>query len=206
MKIITAEDSESIHCATEILRSGGVVAHATETCYGLACDLTNQNAVEKLFRIKNRPTDQPVSALFSSLDAVMGWCQFSARALEIAKKHLPGPLTIIVPDKEGKKLFLTADGNPALEIGVRISPHAFASGLSKAFGSPIATTSANVHGENNPYSVQDILAQFENREHRPDLVIDSGALKKTAPSTVVRVIGEDVAVLRKGDVDCFETE
>ena len=82
----TLEESEaSIAFAIEILKLGGVVAHATETCYGLACDMTNSDAVEKLFNIKNRPPDQPVSALFSSIKASSEWALWSKEALELAK-------------------------------------------------------------------------------------------------------------------------
>lgn len=99
---ILEESEKATSEALRILEVGGVVAHATETCYGLACDMTNSEAIEKLFKIKNRPPDQPVSALFPSIEASKEWVEWSDEALELAEKELPGPLTIILPIKENK--------------------------------------------------------------------------------------------------------
>lgn len=200
MQILPATDPTSITQAIQILTSGGVVAHATETCYGLACDLRNAAAVEKLFRIKDRPADQPVSALFPSIDAATAVCEFSDRALEIAKKHLPGPLTIIVPVREGSTLFITADSQPATEVGVRVSSDPLATELALRSGVPLATTSANVHGQSNPYSLDDLRSQFEGRDAVPDLILDSGTIQETPPSTVIKVQADAVTVLRQGSL------
>ena len=76
MKIVDASD-DGIQKALEVLRAGGVVAHATETCYGLACDLGNAEAVEKLFAIKKRPDAQPVSALLASIEQAQKYTQWN---------------------------------------------------------------------------------------------------------------------------------
>jgi len=86
-----------IDAAIATLKAGGIVMHATETCYGIACDLTNPDAVKKLFAIKKRPEQQPVSALFSSIESAKLYVDFSDRALELAQKYLPGPLTLVLP-------------------------------------------------------------------------------------------------------------
>lgn len=193
--------ADSLAAAVAVLRAGGVVAHPTETCYGLACDLSNPVALKKLFDIKARPYEQPVSALFSSIGAAQAYVELSARALELAEKHLPGPLTIIVPIKRGSPvMFVTASGKPDATVGVRISSHPFAQALAEAFGSPIATTSANLHGKPNPYSSSDITEQLKDHTPVPDLILDGAALPEAAPSTVVSVLGHDVRVLRQGDL------
>src|SRR3989344_9622501 len=97
MKIIPAKSG--IEQALSVLRSGGVIAHATETCYGFACDLTNPTAVEKLFDIKQRPTSQPVSAMFSSVEEAKRWVEWGDEAEKLAKQYLPGSLTLILPLK-----------------------------------------------------------------------------------------------------------
>ena len=99
MRIIPADD-EGIRLAVRIIEDGGVVAHATETCYGLACDLRNIDAVEKLFAIKERPPHQPVSALFSSIDEAKKYVEWNEKAEELAQKYLPGPLTVILRMRE----------------------------------------------------------------------------------------------------------
>ncbi|HCI04077.1 MAG: L-threonylcarbamoyladenylate synthase [Candidatus Peribacteraceae bacterium] len=192
----TLEESEaSIAFAIEILKLGGVVAHATETCYGLACDMTNSDAVEKLFNIKNRPPDQPVSALFSSIKASSEWALWSKEALELAKKELPGPLTIILPMKQDKTLFPIPHPKPNPTLGIRVSPHQVAMSLAKEFGKPLSTTSANLTGQPSTYSVEEIEKQLV--ENPPDLVIDSGPLENKSPSKVVMFINGEVTVVRE---------
>ncbi|MBP9851051.1 MAG: L-threonylcarbamoyladenylate synthase, partial [Candidatus Peribacteraceae bacterium] len=142
--MIIPESPEALAEAVEILRSGGTVIHATETCYGLTCDLTNEDAVKDLFDVKKRPEDQPVSALFTSLESARTYVDVSPKAEELFRKHLPGPLTIVLPKKNGAPpLWLTASGGGEdAWIGVRISSHPFAARLAEAYGKPIATTSA----------------------------------------------------------------
>ncbi len=199
-------ESTGINHAIDILRSGGVVAHATETCYGLACDLRNPKAVERLFLVKERPFTQPVSALFSSIEEAQKFVFFSEKALSLAKKYLPGPLTIILPVRKDAPFLLHVRPpefsifNFQFSIGVRLSSSPLAHSLVQAFTSPIATTSANLHGKDNPYSVSDIESQFLGKSAMPDLVIDSGELPKAPPSTVVEVIGDQVRILRQGDL------
>src|SRR3989338_4667154 len=83
-----------------ILKNGGVVAHITDTCYGLACDMTNPKAVTKLFEIKHRPISMPVSALFASLEEAKKYVEWNDMAEKLAEKYLPGPLTLILPLKK----------------------------------------------------------------------------------------------------------
>jgi L-threonylcarbamoyladenylate synthase len=193
--------TQSLAQAIQILKAGGVVAHATETCYGLTCDLTNPTAIKKLFDIKARPYSQPVSALFATIDEAKNYVEFSPRALELAKKYLPGPLTLVLPMRADvpEKIAVVGEGS-APTIGVRISPHAIALALAQGFGKPIATTSANVHSQPNPYSVADLQSQFGSQKVVPDLTLDSGVIAPEPPSTVVEVIGDTVKVLRQGDI------
>ena len=194
----TLEASEaSIAFAIEILNLGGVVAHATETCYGLACDMTNSEAVEKLFNIKNRPDDQPVSALFPSIKASSIWVEWTEKALALAKKEFPGPLTIILPIKPNKTIYpipKTEPENRNPTLGIRISPHTIALELAKQFSKPLSTTSANLTGQPSAYSVEEIEKQLA--DNPPDLVIDSGMLEKKSPSKVVMFIDGEVTVIR----------
>jgi L-threonylcarbamoyladenylate synthase len=112
MRVLPVSD-EALEQAVEIIRRGGCVAHATETCYGLACDLTQPAAVARLFVIKGRPGTLPVSALFPSIAAAQEWVEWNDTAEELARKHLPGPLTLVLSLKtndskaKGSRLFPT---------------------------------------------------------------------------------------------------
>lgn len=189
----------------EILRKGGVFAHATETCYGLACDLTNPEAVRRLFAIKQRPLNQPVSALFSSIEEAKKYVKWNEEVEMLAKKYLPGPLTIILPlKKNAPPIFSIPTNNQqpvtSNSLGVRISSHPLAQQLVAFFGRPISTTSANIHGQSNPYSPEEMLRQFAGQKTQPDLILDSGTLPPTPPSTVIDLSGQSPQRKRQGEI------
>jgi L-threonylcarbamoyladenylate synthase len=217
---IVSPSPAGIEEALAVLRDGGIIIHATETCYGIACDLRNLNALTRLFDAKKRPFTQPVSALMAKK-----YLEVSPRAQQIIDTYLPGPLTIILPAREDQeeKIFVCPHaliptfspkgggdnphpdllpegegGTTHSTIGLRLSSHSLASTLVSRVGSPLATTSANLHGKENPYSLKDILAQYG--ENPPiDLFIDSGEIPIVPPSTVIEVQGEEVIVRRQGD-------
>lgn len=199
-------NSEALTDALTIINAGGVIAHATETCYGLACDLRNPDAVAKLFAIKQRPVDQPVSALFASIDDAKKYVMWNAKADELAQKYLPGPLTLILPihpDPPSIVYPIVQAPHAApfpQTIGIRISSHPHAQALIEATGFPLSTTSANLHGKPNPYSAADIAKQFENADPQPDLILDSGTLAPTPPSTVIDCTGSTPTTKRSGNV------
>ncbi|MDD4319589.1 MAG: L-threonylcarbamoyladenylate synthase [Candidatus Peribacteraceae bacterium] len=201
MKILPVSDA-AIAEALEVLRDGGIVGHATETCYGFACDLTNRDAVTNLFILKARPFDQPVSGLFSSLEEAKKYVVWNDRAKELAMKHLPGPLTLVLPMNPHAPMALsivptTYNLQPTPSLGLRVSSHPLAMKLAAGFGKPLSTTSANLHGKPNPYGASDIAAQFEGEAVQPDLILDSGTLPPTPPSTVINLTNGG-GVLRKG--------
>lgn len=207
MKIIPFSD-DAIAQAVMILKDGGVIAHATETCYGLACDLSNPDAVKKLFAIKARPEHQPVSALFESVEQAKEYVQWSDRAEELATQYLPGPLTMILPMRKdaARQLYPFVHSEFLIlnsefkTIGVRISSSPVAQSLVEAFGSPLSTTSANLHGHPNPYSAEDIVGQLKDQTIQPDLIIDSGVLPQNPPSTVMDLTGESLSIKRQGKI------
>jgi L-threonylcarbamoyladenylate synthase len=192
--------AEGIARALATLSDGGCIAHATETCYGLACDLQNLDAVANLFATKDRPTGQPVSALFASLEQAKEYVVWNACAEELAV-HLPGPLTIILELRADapSALFPNPTPNSRLPtLGIRISSHPLAQALASGFGSPLVTTSANVHGRPETYSAEEILAQCAGRERKPDLLLDSGPLSRVPPSTVIDCASNVRRIVRAG--------
>ena len=200
---ILPTSSDSIESAIKVIHSGGVVAHATETCYGLACDLRNEDAVKKVFELKKRPEGMPLSALFASVDAAKEWVEWNEVADELAEKYLPGPLTIVLSlrDSRLKKQDPRARESCVLcpvshSLGIRISPHPVAIKLTELAGVPLSTTSANAHGGPNPYSVEDIV----NQGLEPDLILDSGKLPEAEPSTVVKIMDGTIQIIRQGSI------
>jgi L-threonylcarbamoyladenylate synthase len=180
-----------------VLEAGGTVIHATETCYGLACDLTNPEALLRLFTIKQRSFDQPVSALFPSIEVAKKYVKWNDRAEKLAQEFLPGRLMIILPARKDMPyaLCVTPPDKSATKtqeprtIGIRVSSNRIASELVTCFGKPISTTSANLHGKPSPYSMEEILEQYKNAAEKPDLILDAGPLPFRKPSRIIDCTG-----------------
>jgi len=195
--------------ALEILKQGGVVAHATETCYGFACDLSNRAAVERLFTLKQRATNKAISALFSSLDQAKLYTQWPTSAKDYENRY-PGPITLIVPlnpdaptkvhtmpgESESASPIFKLQDSGFNSVGVRISSHPIAQALVEAYGSPLSTTSVNIAGQPSAYSVEEILAQFAGVDAQPDLVLDSGTLPRNPSSTIIDLTSDLPKILR----------
>lgn len=195
MRVLSISD-QNIAATISSLRNGGVIAHATETCYGLACDLSNPAAVQKLFDIKRRAGDQPVSALFASAENTKPYVTWNEEAAGLAAEQWPGPLTIILPLKPDAptKLYPTPGGGTT--IGLRVSSHPLAGRLAELMGPPLSTTSANLHGQPSAYSAAEIMDQFTGQSVQPDLVLDSGPLPKNPSSKVIDLSGGGMRVVR----------
>ena len=183
--------------AVSILRSGGVIAHATDTCYGFACDIFNRSALVKLYKLKKMAQTKPVSILVSDFKMAQKYGFFNKNAKTLAQKYWPGALTIIVKRKKSLPKFL----NPNVKtIGIRVPDHKLSLTLAKELGRPIATTSANISGKPSPYSVSAIKKQFHGQTPQPDFIIDSGKLNKNPPSTIVSAEGLSLKIIRQGSI------
>ncbi len=181
--------------AKRVLRAGGLVMHPTETCYGLAVDVRNPRAIQKLYKLKGRDAAKPVSILVADLAMAKKHGEFSEKALQLAGKYWPGPLTILVPRSKN----LPENFNFGQEfVGIRCPNHKFSLELVLAFGSPITTTSANLAGEPPLYEANPSV--FGELAELIDLVVDGGKIPLNKPSTIVKVDGEKVEVIRVGDL------
>lgn len=189
----TTMRSEDLERAVEALRAGGVVLHPTETCYGFAVDIFNVDALKKLYELKGRDAAKPISILVSGLEMAKKFGLFSEKAIELAEKYWPGPLTIVVPRSENLPQFLNPGDN---FVGIRCSSDSFSLELVKGLGGPVTTTSANLSGAAPLYSAD--LGVFGEKAVLIDCVVDGGELVKNGPSTVVRVVGDEVVMLRQG--------
>lgn len=199
MRTVSA-DASGIAEAINVLKQGGVIMYPTETCYGIGCDLTNKIASKKLFALKKRPMDLPVSALFASIDQSKHYIMWNDEALSIAKKYLPGPLTIIMPMRNGATLLYLMPYESLSTVGIRISSHPVAMKLAASCSFPIATTSANLHGKPEAYSVDEIMEQYQHEALQPDLIIDGGVLPTAKPSTIIEMKSNKAITLRQGDI------
>lgn len=177
--------------AIEILENGGIVAFPTDTVYGLAADIHSAAAIEKLFTAKGRDSQKAIAVLLGSAEQLALVVQdLTPAAKRLAEVFWPGALTLVVPRRQE----LPANLSPNQTIGVRMPDHLLALELLRRVG-PLATTSANRSGMDNPLSAQDVLAQLGGRI---DLILDGGRVAGGKPSTVVDCTGEHLKILRPG--------
>lgn len=179
-----------------LLQGGGIIAYPTETIYGLGVDALNEKAIRRLFEMKSRASEKPVSVLVRDtqmLGRVVS--RVPAIARPIMEKYWPGPVTIIFPVSGGIPLTLTGQTGT---IGVRISPHPFVRNLFDVFDSPLTSTSANISGGRSLIEPEDILRTFGRLI---DLVIDISGFMGGKGSTLVDVTGDNPRIVREGAVE-----
>lgn len=197
MNILKA-DQEGIAAAVKHIKAGGIVAHATETCYGLTCDPYNPAALALLFNLKQRPIGQPVSVLVSGAKQAATIVDWNQQAKSLSTHYWPGALTIVATATD-THLQVCLDQLPTT-IAVRQSSNAIAQALVEAIGTPIVTTSANLHRMPETYDTEAIAYQFNQPTNEVLLVLDSGVIATNAPSTLVDTTTEPVTVLRQGGI------
>lgn len=192
---------EKIKEAAEIIKNGGLVVFPTETVYGIGANAFNEKAVKKIYEVKRRPFDKPISLLVNDLNMIEKVAK-NITKLEYAliKKFCPGPITILLEKKEEIPDIVTANSNI---VGVRIPENESALKLIQYAGVPIATPSANISGRPSGTNIGEIREDFEGKV---DLFIDEGESKLGLASTIVQVIDEKPHILRQGVITKKEIE
>ena len=187
---------ENIALAASLLNSGEVVGMPTETVYGLAASAYDPLAVEKIFRAKGRPQDNPLIVHIHSMEQLG---EVAARvpdcALRLAERFWPGPLTMIFEKSEKIPLAVTAGLST---VAVRFPSHKVAWALLEAAGMPLAAPSANLSGRPSPTTANHV---YNDLNGRIPAILDGGACEVGLESTVVLLRDEEnAALLRPGAV------
>jgi L-threonylcarbamoyladenylate synthase len=177
------------------LQQGGIILYPTDTIYGLGVDARNAAALTRLYALKGRPDNKPMSVLVPNLEitAMLGTLSDDARLL--AETFLPGPLTLVLRLHPETAL---ATSREQTTVGIRVINHPFCKQLTDAANFPITATSANRSGEPTATTVADILTQFGAAASDIDLIIDGGTLASGTPSTVVDATTVPPSLLRAG--------
>lgn len=188
--------------AVQVLKKGGVVVYPTDTAYGLGASCDSFKALEKIFKIKGRPRGKPISIIVSTLKQAKQIVVFNAKAENLWQKFMPGALTLVLPLKpefKKQKNWKVLSGGTGT-IGIRFPDEPLCRKMPRILGSPITTTSANIAGAPNCYSVKEVEAQFKVSKFKPDLILDGGKLRPGKISTVVELNGSEIKILRQGSI------
>ena len=194
-KIVKA-DAAAIRKAASIIRDGGVVAFPTETVYGLGCDTFNERAALEVYRMKRRPSSNPLIAHVLDIPmakrVVIGW---DVRCQRLAEAFWPGPLTLVLPRRA--EVAPSSIGGRST-VAVRSPLHPVARQLLEAVGGPVSAPSANRSGRISPTRSEHVSEEFMDE---PDLlVLDGGTAHVGLESTVLDLSRARPMVLRPGSV------
>ena len=178
-----------------VIKSGGIVVFPTETVYGIGANGLNENAVKRLYEVKQRPFNKPISLLVNSIDMINEIAKdITELEYDLMRKFFPGPLTIILKKKDIVPNIVTANSNT---VGVRMPANETALKLIEYAGVPIATPSANISGKPSATNLKEVM---ENFGEEVDYYIDGGPSKIGIASTIVQVIDEVPHILRQGSI------
>jgi len=179
-------EEEAIRIAADIIKDGGLVAFPTETVYGLGADYSNKKAIERIYKVKRRSKNKSLTLHISDMDMFKKLVsEVPSLAQKLINQFWPGPLTIILMSKDGKK------------TGYRMPNHKVALNLINKCGKPMVAPSANISGEAPPSDAHEVLKTLG---HRADMILDAGKTAIGRESTVVDATVFPCRVLREGAV------
>ena len=187
---------DAIAEAVRLVLAGEPVAIATETVYGLAADATDAAAVARIYEAKGRPSFNPLIVHVPDLAAAERIGVFDEKARALAVEHWPGPLTLVVPLREGTGIAsIVTAGLPT--IGLRVPAHPAMQALLRATARPLAAPSANASGSISPTRAEHVLKSLGGRIR---LIVDAGATERGLESTIIGATSGPLRLLRPGPI------
>lgn len=191
----------SLRTAVKLLAAGEVVAFPTETVYGLGADAFNRNAIRTIYRVKGRPSDNPLIVHIGSLSQVHPLAaSIPIRFWILAEAFMPGPLTVVLRRSPALPPYL----NPGLpSVAIRLPGHRIARALINEAGFPVVAPSANLSGRPSPTRADHVL---EDLDGTINAVLDGGRCRIGLESTVIDLTGRVPTVLRPGFITTEQLE
>ena len=194
-------NEESLNQIADSINNGNVVVFPTETVYGIGANAFDENAIKKLYEIKERPYNKPISLLVNSFSMIEDVVEeLSDMERVIIDKFFPGPLTLVV--RRGKNIpdILTSGTD---YVGVRMPKNKTALRIINAAKVPIATTSTNISGMEADIDFEKAYNDFKDKV---DIFVDGGVSQIGVASTVIKVVNDEIKVLREGIISKKEIE
>ncbi|MBN2010374.1 threonylcarbamoyl-AMP synthase [candidate division KSB1 bacterium] len=182
-----------IEQAAKIILRDGVIGYPTETVYGLGANALREPAIHNIFRLKQRDQDKPILVIASDTEMINRIVKsIPDAALRLADAFWPGPLTMLFPAANNLPSALLGGRST---IGIRIPDHPVCLELLRYCGVPITSTSANISGDQNPMSAEEVANAFGDQL---DALIDGGIATSRMPSTVVDISTDPPKLIRDG--------
>ncbi|MBN2096056.1 threonylcarbamoyl-AMP synthase [Candidatus Peregrinibacteria bacterium] len=196
---------DTLRDAVDVLKKGGVIAHSTDTCYGLAADMMNPKAVKNVQAIKGRDFNKPMSIMISVPEQLRmeHYVQLDEFSRFISHHLFPSAVTLLLP--KGPAVPETYFPETPL-IGLRVPMHDSTQDILRAWGGPLVTTSANPSGEPLCFSHEEVVERFKGKPHQPDLVFEGKITRHDKASTVIKVESDHIRIVRKGPITASQLE
>ncbi len=183
-----------IRLVVEQLEDGAVIAYPTDTIYGLGCDIKNKGAIERLYRIKGKDPNKPLSFLCSGIKEISNYAQVGNQNFKIINSLIPGPYTFILESSRTvPKIML----NKRKQIGVRVPDNNICRALTEELGHPIITTSVRDAEEELFNDAEEIAVRLKGLV---EIVIDGGRIVPHH-STIIDLTGNEPLLIREGKGD-----
>ncbi|MBO7302722.1 MAG: threonylcarbamoyl-AMP synthase [Clostridia bacterium] len=187
-------NKEDIELCASILRENRLVAFPTETVYGLGAIATDASAAKKIYAAKGRPSDNPLIIHIAEPTDAERYAYTSSLYYKLADAFMPGPLTVIMPKRD---IIPSAVTGGLDTVALRCPSHPIARALIEATGDAIAAPSANLSGSPSPTEGKHVIADLSGRV---DAIIDGGSAEIGLESTIVKIDGDSLILLRPGAV------
>jgi L-threonylcarbamoyladenylate synthase len=199
MKIIVIDGTEpepdKIEIARMAMKQGSIIVYPTDTVYGIGSNIFDEKSLLKVFSIKKRSKNKPLSICLSRVEDIKTVAHIDSETEEIIQKILPGPYTIILKKKDNLSPLLTSGTDT---VGIRIPDSRVCNDLARDF--PITSTSANISGYDVPESAEEVLKQLGSSV---DIILDAGICKHGIPSTVIDMTVYPPKIIREGAGNLF---
>lgn len=189
--------SSDINEIVGVLEAGGIVAFRTDTLFSLSCDAFNNDAVSKIYTLKQRPVHKALPIFIDSIESAKQYVEIDNVAMKVAKKFWPGPLTIILPLLESSRISPLVHRDSRC-IAIRVPNAPLLSKVIKLHGNPLVATSANLSGTPNIHTYEELSKHFGDEV---DLFADDKEqILSKVHSTIIKPSDSTVEVLRSGSI------
>ena len=191
--------NEELDECVETIKKGGLVIFPTETVYGIGTNAYCEDSVKKIYEVKQRPDEKPLSILVSNISEI---CKYgyvdNENEKKIIEKFMPGPLTIILKKREGVFDYISSGKDT---IGIRIPDNEIIKKILDEAEIPIVAPSANISGKPSGIVMDEILKDFYGKV---DICVDGGKAQLGESSTIVQIIDNKPVILREGKIKLEE--
>lgn len=186
---------ENIDIIIDEIKYGNPAIISTDTIYGIACDALNKKAVNKVYKIKKRDNNKPLTLNLNKKKDITKYAYITNKLeKEIIKKLMPGAITLLLKKKEYVVDLISKNSE---YIGVRIPNNKIVKEIIKKINSPLVLTSVNISGEMPIIDLDDLNSEISNNIR---YAIDVGIINKGVESTIVKVTNNKVEILREGKI------